>query len=165
MILVLASWCAVMVMAACQGTAVRVGIDPVTPLLTALALAAPRTRGIAWIVPMALVWSAFSGVPWTAVLCLWSVTFFVVRSIARRVEWERNDISFAIAVFTSIGWRTAVLAFVFLAGRTPSLSWRTWLTLVTAGLSSGVIFAVFFSFIMQAAAPVWYYRRQHAKLF
>jgi hypothetical protein len=128
-------------------------IDVISPLITAVALAAPRKTAFAWIAVMGLLWSAFISLPFVTLILVWSVVVWSVGSIARDLAWEHKSVGATIAIFVSLSWHCSLLVIDWFSGHAPSIDLYSLGTLLIRPITSGILFIVLCDVLIRAANP------------
>jgi len=127
--------------------------DVLTPVLTAVGLAAPRRRAMWWALAMAVLFSAAMRVHPLVVLGVWAVVLGVLGAVARGMEWERLPVSFAIAAVTSLSWQLGVLLLNWFGGIQPTFDSYCLLSLAARPLTAGILFVLCAGTLVRAADP------------
>jgi len=151
--LVLASAAVLMLMSVMQRMGGGMLWDVLTPLLTAVGLAAPRRRAMLWALAMAVLLSAAMRVHPLVVLGVWAVVIGVLGAVARGMEWERLPVSFAITAVTSLSWQLGVLLLNWFGGTQPTFDSYCVLSLAARPLTAGIVFAMCAGTLVRAADP------------
>jgi hypothetical protein len=128
-------------------------VDVISPLITAVALAAPRKTAFAWIAVMGLLWSAFVSLSFVAVILVWSVVVWSIGLIARDLAWEHKPVGATIAVLVSFSWQCSLLIIDCCSGHAPSVDMYSLGTLFIRPITSGVLFIVLCDVLIHAANP------------
>lgn len=128
-------------------------VDVISPLITAVALAAPRKTAFAWIAVMGLLWSAFISLPFVALILVWSVVVWVIGSVARDLAWEHKSVGATIAILVSFSWHCSLLIIDWCSGHVPSMDIYSLGTLLIRPVTSGILFIVLCDVLIRAANP------------
>lgn len=129
---------------ALQTTGVAMRLDVVAPVLTAVGLAAPRLRALAWAAIMGALWSPMTSCAPLVLIGIWCGIVLVLRGVARGVEWQQPIMAFGIAAAVSLCWQVCA----WLAGLASDVPLVLSLDMLDAfvvrPLTSGAMFVALF---------------------
>jgi len=128
-------------------------VDVISPLITAVALVSSRKIAFAWTALMGLFWAAFMDLPFLILILIWSLLVWSINSVARDIAWSNKSVGAVLAILVSLSWHVAVLLTGWLSGSSPTFDVFTFGTLLIRPVSSGILFIVFWEFLMYAANP------------
>lgn len=163
MMLCAASVVALLLTLALQTSGVAPVVDVLAPLLTAVGLAAPRMRALAWAALLGALWSPLVSCAPIIIIGIWCGIVLVLRGVARGVEWQQPIMAFGIAAAVSFSWQACVWL-AGLASDVPlTLTRAMLLAFVARPLISGALFVLVFDPLVRCVrAPAARPRVRHA---
>jgi hypothetical protein len=128
-------------------------VDVISPLITAVALAAPRKTAFAWATIMGLLWSAFVSSPFVTIILVWSIIVWFIGTISRDIAWDHRSVGATVAIIVSFSWHYALLTIDVFSGHPLTMDVYSLGTLLIRPITSGIIFIVLAHVLVRAANP------------